>query len=147
MLLEPILAFLHISAILTLVVFITSEAALTRSEWLNAAVVERLARIDIIYAIAAALVLATGLLRVYLGVKGSDWYWSQWLLHAKIGLFVLIALISIKPTLAFRRWVKALRATGALPGADEVRNVRRWVMMQAHLIALIPLLAVFLARQ
>ena len=46
----------------------------------------------------------------------------------------------------FARWRKALKATGALPGEDEVRKARKLVMVQAHLIALIPLAAVFLAR-
>jgi putative membrane protein len=143
---EAILAFLHISAILALVVFITSEAALCRPEWMSADIVERLVRVDRIYGIAAASVLATGLLRIYLGMKGSSWYWGNWLLHVKLGLFVLAALISIVPTLRFARWRKALRASGALPAPEEVRKVRKLVMLQAHIIPVIPLAAVFLAR-
>jgi putative membrane protein len=143
---EAILAFLHISAILALVVFITSEAALCRPEWMSADIVERLVRVDRIYGIAAASVLATGLLRIYLGMKGSGWYWGNWLLHVKIGLFLLAALISIVPTLRFARWRKALRASGALPAPEEVRKVRKLVMLQAHIIPVIPLAAVFLAR-
>lgn len=146
MILESILAFLHISAILALVVFITSEAAICRPEWMNRDIVERLVTIDRIYGIAAITVLATGLLRVYLGIKGQGWYWGNWLLHLKITLFVVVALISIKPTLRFGRWRKELRASGALPSPDEVRSVRKLVMLQAHVIPLIPLAAVFLAR-
>ena len=43
MLLESLLAYAHFVAILSVVVFVTSEAALCRVEWLNAAVVHRLA--------------------------------------------------------------------------------------------------------
>lgn len=143
---ESILAFLHISAILALVVFITSEAAICRPEWMSPDIVERLVRVDRIYGIAALSVLVTGLLRVYLGLKGSGWYWGNWLLHVKLTLFLLAALISIVPTLRFLRWRKALRATGALPTPDEVRKARRLVMLQAHIIPIIPLAAVFLAR-
>lgn len=143
---EALLAYLHIAAILTLVVFISSEAALCRPEWMNAAVVERLVTIDRIYGIAAGVVLLTGFLRIYLGAKGSGWYWGNWLLHAKIGAFVLVGLVSIAPTLKFARWRRELRATGALPPADEVRRARKLVMLQAHVIPLIPLAAVFLAR-
>ena len=146
MVLESILAYLHISAILALVVFITSEAALCRPEWMNATVVERLVTVDRIYGISAAAVLATGLLRIYLGVKGSGWYWGNWLLHVKIAAFVVVALISIAPTLRFLRWRKALRANGTLPSAEEVTKTRKLVMLQAHIIPLIPLAAVFLAR-
>lgn len=143
---EALLAYLHIAAILTLVVFISSEAALCRPEWMNAAVVERLVKVDRIYGIAAGVVLITGLLRIYLGAKGAGWYWSNWLLHAKLGAFVVVGLVSIAPTLRFARWRKELRASGALPSADEVRRARKLVMLQAHIIPLIPLAAVFLAR-
>lgn len=146
MTLEAILAFLHISAILALVVFLSSEAALCRAEWMNETIVNRLVTVDRIYGISAAAVLATGLLRIYLGMKGSAWYWSNWLLHVKLGLFVLAALLSIAPTIRFIRWRKALRATGALPAAEEVRKTRKLVMIQAHIIPVIPLAATFLAR-
>jgi putative membrane protein len=146
MVLESLLAYLHIAAILTLVVFISSEAALCRPEWLNAQVVERLVTVDRIYGISAIAVLATGLARIYFGVKGSAWYWGNWLLHLKLGAFVVVALISIAPTLRFIRWRRTLRATGALPDAGEVRAARKLVMLQAHIIPFIPLAAVFLAR-
>ena len=73
MTLEAVLAALHMVAILTLVVFLTSEAALCRSEWMNPAVVKRLARLDLIYGITAVVLLATGLARLYFGVKGLSW--------------------------------------------------------------------------
>jgi putative membrane protein len=61
-------------------------------------------------------------------------------------LFVAVALMSIKPTMMFIRWRRRLRADGALPEEAQVRQARRWVMVQAHIIAVIPLAAVFLAR-
>ena len=143
---EALIAYFHILAILTLVVFIASEAALCRPEWMNETIVKRLVTVDRIYGIAAIAVLATGLLRIFLGAKGSSYYWSNWLLHAKLGLFVLTGLLSIVPTLRFGRWQKALRAGGGLPSAEEVRSTRKLVMAQAHIIPLIPLAAVFLAR-
>jgi putative membrane protein len=146
MTLEAVLAYLHILAILTMVVFLASEAALLRPEWFNAAVVERLARVDAIYGGASAIVLATGLARVFLGAKGASYYWGHPLLWVKLGLFVAVGLLSIRPTLAFARWRRELRATGAVPGADAVRGIRKRVMVQAHIIPFIPLAAVFLAR-
>ena len=146
MTLEAILAYIHILAILTLVVFISSEAAICRTEWMNARVVERLVRVDLIYGIAAVLVLLSGLARTYWGYKGGGWYWTNWLLHLKLGMFVVVALMSIKPTLMYRRWRRELQATGALPGDAQIRDARKWVMIQAHIIAIIPIAAVFLAR-
>ena len=146
MTLEAILAYLHILAILTMVVFISSEAALCRVEWMNAAVVERLARVDMIYGISAMVVLATGVARTWWGIKGTAWYWSNPLLHLKLGLFIIVGMISIFPTLTYLRWRKALRSGGTLPSEAEVRKTRRLVMIQAHIIAVIPLVAVFFAR-
>jgi putative membrane protein len=146
MTLEALLAYAHFLAILTLVVFISSEAALCRPEWINAKVVERLGKVDMVYGIAAGAVLLTGLARTWWGIKGAGWYWTNGLLHLKLTLFVIVGLISIKPTIVFRRWNKELKATGALPDEAQVRGVRQLVMIQAHLIALIPLAAVFLAR-
>jgi putative membrane protein len=143
---EAILAYLHLLAILTMVVFISSEAALCRVQWLNAAVVERLAKIDRVYGIAAIAVIATGIARTIWGVKGTAWYWSNPLLHAKLTLVVVVAVVSIFPTLTFIRWRRTLRASGTLPAEAEIAKTRRLVMIQAHLIAVIPLLAVFLAR-
>ena len=146
MTLEAVLAYLHLLAILTMVVFISSEAALCRVQWLNAAVVERLAKIDRVYGIAALAVIATGVVRTVWGIKGTAWYWTNPLLHAKLTLVVVIAVVSIFPTLTFMRWRKALRDNGALPGETEIRKTRKLVMVQAHLLAIIPLVAVFLAR-
>ncbi|SEB21126.1 DUF2214 family protein [Variovorax sp. YR216] len=146
MTLEAILAYLHILAILTMVVFISSEAALCRAEWMNAAVVERLARVDMVYGIAAIAVLATGVARTWWGMKGTTWYWTNPLLHLKLTLFIIVGLLSIRPTMTYSRWRKALRSSGTLPAEAEVRKTRKQLMVQAHIIALIPLAAVFLAR-
>ena len=143
---EALLAYAHFLAILTMVVFLASEAALCRREWLNAAVVERLAKVDLIYGISSIAVLLTGVARTYWGMKGAGWYWTQPLLHAKITLFIVVAVMSIVPTLRFTRWRRNLRATGALPTELEIKKTRRLIMIEAHLVALIPLLAVFLAR-
>lgn len=146
MTLEAVLAALHIVAILTLVVFLSSQAALCRIEWLNAAVVERLARLDAIYAASAMALVATGLARVFFGVKGMSWYVSQPMFHFKITLVVAIAIVSIFPTIAFRRWLRQLRADGTLPDKSEVARVRRLVMLQAHAIPVVAVIAVFWAR-
>ena len=146
MTLEALLSYAHILAILTMTVFLASEAALCRTEWLNAAVVERLAKIDMVYGASAIAVLLTGAARVIWGAKGMGWYLTNPLLHVKFTLFIVMGLLSIGPTLAYLRWCRALRADGTLPDALQVRNTRRLVMVQAHILPLVPLAAVFMAR-
>ena len=146
MILEAILASAHLVAILALVTFMSSQAALCRIEWKSAAVVERLVRLDVIYQITVVTLLASGLARIFWGIKGSAWYWSQPLLHAKLTLVLVMLLLSIAPTLAFRRWRRALRVNGRLPGATEVRKARRLIMVQSHILPVVAVLAVFWAR-
>ena len=146
MTLEALLSYAHLLAILTAVVFISSETALCRIEWMNERVVERLVTVDRIYLVGVVAVLLTGLARITWGMKGAGWYWGNGLLHLKLALFVVVAVLAIKPTLMFARWRRQLRETGALPDEAQIRLARRLGMVGAHLIAIIPLAAVFLAR-
>lgn len=146
MTLEAFLASLHIVAILTLVVFLSSEAALCRSEWMNEAVVRRLAKLDMIYGITALVLLLTGVARIVWGAKGLTWYVSQPLFHLKMLLFFVTAILSLCPTFTIRKWLKALNVTGTLPQPESVRFVRKWIMVQAHIIPVIAVIAVYWAR-
>lgn len=146
MTLEAVLAALHLVAILTFVVFLSSQAALCRIEWMNAAVVERLARLDVIYGLAGVVMIGSGLARVLWGVKGASWYLSQPLFHLKITIVVAMVILSFIPSAAFRRWRRNLRSTGALPGAQEVVKVRRFVMIQSHVLPVVAVIAVFWSR-
>ena len=146
MTLEAFLASLHIVAILTLVVFLSSEAALCRMEWMNAAVVRRLAKLDMIYGLAALVLLLTGIARIVWGAKGLTWYVSQPLFHLKMLLFVVVGVLSLRPTFTIRKWLKALNVAGTLPQPESVQFVRKWIMVQAHIIPLIAVIAVYWAR-
>ena len=146
MTLEAILASAHLVAILALVTFMSSQAALCRIEWMNAAVVERLVRLDVIYQISMATLVVSGVARIFWGIKGASWYLTQPMLHAKLTLLVVMIALSVPPTLAFRRWRSALRTSGALPAAAEVRSARRLIMVQSHLLPVVAVIAVFWAR-
>ena len=96
--------------------------------------------------ICTALVLLSGLARTQWGAKGALWYWSNPLLHLKLTLFFITALLMIGPTRRIARWQARLAAGGSLPPEAEISGVRKLVMIATHLVALIPLAAVFLAR-
>lgn len=143
---EALLAFLHISAFIGWIVFATAQTALCRPDWFNAAALARLLRLDTILWLATAAVLLSALARIYLGVKGSAWYWSNPLLHLKLTLFVVAALLQVGPARQYRRWRTALQLDGRLPSASELAGARRLLMIATHLVAVIPLPAVFMAR-
>ena len=111
MTIEAILASLHLLAILTFVVFLSSQAALCRSEWMSAAVVQRLARLDMIYGLAVVFLVLTGIARLVWGVKGMSWYVSQPLFHLKMTLFVLILLVGVGNNLLTSFYAKMNKAT------------------------------------
>jgi putative membrane protein len=146
MILDAILAYLHYIAIFTLVAFLAVEVLLIRGR-LDAAAIRLLGRVDIFYFGAAMVVLVTGFLRLVFGAKGADFYLSAWPIYVKLGLFVAIAVISVIPTLAFIRWRRFLDHDPAwqVPAAER-RRMRRLVMIEIHLAALIPAFAVIMSR-
>jgi putative membrane protein len=144
--LDAILAYLHFMAIFGFFASLTRELLLLRRGAANLDL-ETLARADRGFGIHAGAVLVTGALRVFFGIKGSAFYLHNPAFHLKIGLFVLAALISIVPTMAFLRWRKARRADAAWRVPDaEWRRMRMLVGLEMGIVALIPLAAVIMAR-
>ncbi|HAQ24645.1 MAG TPA: DUF2214 domain-containing protein, partial [Pseudomonas sp.] len=90
-------AYLHFLAIFLLVALLVLEHQLFRLP-LTLERARSLFRIDLMFGIAAGLVLITGAARALRYGKGLDYYLHNSLFHAKIGLFVLVALLSIYPT-------------------------------------------------
>ncbi len=146
MALDAFLAYLHFAAIFVLFGYLITEAVFIKGT-LTADTIHRLGRIDIIYFGAAMAVLATGFLRLVFGAKGADYYLSYWPIYAKLGTFIVIAVISVTPTLTFIRWRRMLERDPAwqVP-PEEQRRMRRYVMIELHLAALIPAFAVIMSR-
>ena len=146
MILDAIVAYLHFVAMFLLFSFLTAQAMLMRAP-LDERLIRLLGRIDIGYAISAVVVLLTGMLRLGFGAKGADFHLNHWPIYAKVGLFLAVGLISVKPTLEFIRWRRALQADPSwrLPAAEQAA-MRRIVMIELHLGALVPVFAVMMAR-
>ncbi|KAI3590050.1 DUF2214 family protein [Cupriavidus sp. CER94] len=146
MLTDALLAFLHFTAIFVLITLMAAEAVVLRPDMTPAAV-RRLSIYDFVYFLSAMATLATGLLRLFHGAKGVDFYIHNPWFHAKMTVFVVIALCSLPPTFAFARWRKqAKHLPDFVPTPSEIKKARRWVMIEAHLVILLPLCAVMMAR-
>lgn len=102
---------------------------------------------DIAYGVCAGLVLFSGLARVLWYGKGLDYYLGNSLFHAKVGLFILIGLISVVPTFVFLNWRNSLTA-GEVPqvSSRQARLVTGVIRLELLLLLVIPLLAVLMAR-
>lgn len=146
MVLDATLAYLHFTAIFILFAFLAVQVVLVKGP-LDARTIRLIGRADLWYFGAAMAALLTGLLRLGLGAKGADFYLQSWPVYVKIGLFVVVGTISVYPTLAFVRWRRALDHDAAwLPPADEQKRIRKLVMTELHLAAVIPIFAVIMSR-
>lgn len=143
---ESALAYLHFASILALTGLLAAEYFLC-NEHLQPGHVRLLAQLDLAYLGAAVAVLITGIVRLLWFAKPPAFYLHNPVFHLKIALFVAVGLISIPPTLQFLRWNRSLREghVRVLSGADIAR-VRRLIGLELALLALIPLLAVLMAR-
>jgi putative membrane protein len=140
------LAALHHLLIFGLVAMLASESTLLRGP-VDTATVRHLAGIDRGYGLTAVLLLIVGMLRIFHGIKGEDFYFHNPWFHAKLSAYLLAAVISILPTIRFLRWRRALRADpGFMPDAAEVSSLRKFIRAQLALIAAIFVLAAAMAR-
>jgi len=143
---DALLAASHFTAILVMVTFLSIETALARPAWMPAAV-ERLPRYDRLYQLTLALVLITGILRLFAGAKGATFYLANPLFHVKISLFVVMILLALPVSRQLRAWQRARRSDPDwIPAQPALRRLRILLMLAAHLLVLIPILAALMAR-
>ena len=91
--------------------------------------------------------LATGVTRVLWFGKGAAYYMGNSLFHAKLGLFILVGLLSILPTVVFFKWRGAVKAAQVpAPSARQVRLETWSIRLELLLLLVIPLLAALMAR-
>ena len=140
------MAFLHHLAAFTLVAALAVEVALFKPP-LTVVQARRLQRTDLIFGVAAVVVLVVGMLRVAFFEKGPGYYWRDAFFLIKLGGFILAALISIYPTVTFLSWSKALKA-GVAPevGEARTRSVRMCMMLELTAIVVILGCAALMAR-
>ncbi len=146
MITDALLAYFHFSAIFLLFAFLTVEAMLLRNP-LDAAAMRLIARVDMWYFAAAILAVASGVMRMFWGAKGIDFYTANPMFQIKAGLVIAIGILSFPPTMQFMRWSKKLMANPDFVAPEgERRRVRRMVMIALHIAALLPLVAVLMTR-
>jgi putative membrane protein len=143
---EAAIAYLHFVSILSVTAFLVTELYLCSRD-LQPPQVKTLAQVDFLYMLAAVAVLVTGLLRLFAVGKGAGFYLHNPVLYIKIALFVAVGLISILPTRQFIQWNRALKAgANRILRDGDIVTARRYIALELALLALIPLMAVLMAR-
>jgi len=142
---EPLIAYLHYLSIIFVGGFLVAELVVCRVG-MTIEQAKRLAIIDAIFFASALAALATGLLRLFFYAKGVSFYTGNPVFWAKMALYVIIAALSITPTRTFLRWKRTATERGAAPAGNEIAAARRLIHIELGLLALMPLLAVLMAR-
>jgi putative membrane protein len=136
-LLDLILAILHHLLIFGIFGIIVFELVSVK-KGMDAASVRRVAAVDAWYGISALLILIIGFSRAVFAAKGWFYYMHNLFFWAKLTTFMLIGLLSVRPTIRILKWKNA----GGVPRDIEVKIVRLFIHLEA---ALFPLLLIFAA--
>ncbi len=135
--LDLVLAILHHLFIFALFGVLIGELVLVNRR-MGAMAAARMASIDIWYGVLAGLILIVGFSRARFAAKGWPYYEHNAFFHAKIVTFLVIALLSVRPTVVFIRW----RRASVDPTPGQITEVRRYLWIE---LVLFPLLLVFAA--
>src|SRR5215470_18952608 len=96
-----------------------------RSAVLDEAAIRRVLAADNVWGLAAILWIGTGLTRVLAGLdKETAFYVHNGLFWVKMGLFLLVFVLEVRPMLTFIRW-RAVRSRGGAPNTSGVAVLAR----------------------
>ena len=113
---------------------------------LDAEGLRRLFVADNIWGLAAALWIATGLLRAFAGLeKGTAFYMASRLFWVKLDLFLLVFALEVWPMVALIRWRRQLRR-GQTPDTSRARVFYILTHAEMALVVAIVFVAAFMAR-
>jgi putative membrane protein len=137
--LHHVAAFTLFAALVVQLVNLRGVLTLERARTLQVA--------DMILGLSAGLLLLVGLIRVFYFDKGSYYYFHSHSFLTKLGLFLLLGLLSIIPTREFLRWRTAVQA-GQVPTVTEakLKSVRSIVHYELVGVVLIILMAALMAK-
>ena len=143
---SSLVAFAHFVTAFSLVAALAYVAFTFRRD-LTLRDARRVAIADRIYGLSALALLVAGYFRSTAFEKGWSFYAASPFFHAKLGLFAVIALLSVYPTVRFARWRRDL-AAGRVPavGEAEARAVTRLVHTQLALVVVLLLCASLMAK-
>ena len=143
---SAITAYLHYVGFMVAFGALVLEAQTLQKD-LNLAAAWRLVVADAVYGLSATIVLGTGILRVMYFGQGTDYYLSNPVFYVKVGIFIVVSLLSLYPTISFVSWIKGLREEKR-PKLEFVQVQRLLWFIRGELagFVLIPLFAAMLAR-
>lgn len=145
MILRWLIASLHLLALAIGVAAVLARArALGRVR--DAATLRPVLLADSWWGVAALLWLVTGLWRALGGLeKGTEYYLHHPLFHAKMGLFLVVLVLELRPMMTLARWRVALRRSTDMD-LSRAPVFARISYVQLVLLGMMLLLATAIAR-
>ena len=137
---ELLFRYLHFLGLIGMFAGLVAQH-LTIQEKVSARVMRKLVRIDGVYGLSAVVVLLTGLSMWFWVGKPASFYTGNGLFHLKVTAFVLVALLSIYPTVYFIRQNKLALVEYRIPV-----KITHLIRLQLGILLFVPLLAVLMAR-
>jgi putative membrane protein len=146
MIVNSLIAFLHFVAAFGITCMLFYEW-LAFGESLTVTEARRIQLCDRWYGMFAGIILIAGFLRVYFFEKGQEFYFSNPFFLAKLGLFLIVGLLSIYPTIKFISWSNAIRA-GQPPAiqAHEYKAISMILRVELILLTALVLCATLMAK-
>jgi len=146
MIIASLVSFVHFLAFFSITTALILQLTLI-SESISVDIAKRIQRADLAYGIFALLLLVFGFLRVFYFEKGADYYFSNAFFLLKLGLFVLVGLMSLYPTIIYRRWNAELKQNIAPDlSAQQVHLLRRIIHTELVGILVVLFCASMMAR-
>ncbi|NYT86973.1 DUF2214 family protein [Pollutimonas harenae] len=143
---SSLFAFLHHMAVFALVAALAIEFVLIR-EPLTVSLARKLIAADMVFGAMAGAVLIIGLLRVFYFEKGAAFYFSNIPFLLKLALFVLVGILSIRPTKEFLSWRSEVKAGRTpVPSPQKMQQLRGIIKLEMLALAGLILCAALMAR-
>lgn len=143
MIAESLTRYVHFLGIFAIVGSLTVEHLLLKPQ-MTRAEIKRLSIIDGIYGVGAIIAVAAGLTLWFGGVgKPAELYTKNFVFHTKVTLVVIMAILSLFPTIYF---IKNRKGTSPEELVDIPKRIKMFVRIQLLILFIVPLLATLMAR-
>ena len=133
--------YIHFIGIIIVFGMVLAELVLIQDK-LKRSVIKRIFILDGIYGAFSLIVVGAGLYLWLVIGKPAEFYTANPLMHAKVGLFIIVGILSIWPTVFYFKNRKGEHDQMiAVPA-----YIKRIIQVELGLLVLIPLLATFMAQ-
>ena len=138
---ESLVRYIHFISLFLLAASILGECWLIRPQH-SRKEIQQLSKLDALYGISAITAIAAGFTLWFAVGKGADFYSNNWIFLLKVGLAILLGILSAYPSIHFARNKKGNK--------EEIITTPQQVIYMIYaetvLLFVIPLLATLMAK-